>query len=50
MGVILYIILAFFFGYVIGKIRGSDEIFDEWNKYIRDHIVYNQITNKYELR
>ena len=48
--VILYIILAFFFGYAIGKIRGSDEIFDEWDKYIQDHTVYNQMTNKYELR
>ena len=50
MEIISYIILAFFFGYAIGKIRGSNEIFDEWDKYIQDHTIYNQMTNKYELR
>ena len=50
MEIILYIILAFFFGYAIGKIRGSNEIFDEWNKYIQDHTVYNPMTHEHELR
>ena len=47
---LLYISLSFFSGYAIGKIRGSDEVFDEWNKYIQDHTVYDPITNEYKLR
>lgn len=50
METLLYIIFAFFFGYAIGKIKGQDEIFDEWHKYIEEHTVYNPITTEYELK
>lgn len=50
MEVLIYLALSFFIGYAIGKIKGSDEVFKDWNKYIDDHTFYNPITNKYELR
>lgn len=50
METLLYMILAFFFGYAIGKIKGQDEIFGEWHKYIEEHTEYNPIDSKYELR
>lgn len=49
METLLYIIFAFFFGYAIGKIKGQDEIFDEWHKYIVEHAVYNPMTTGYEF-
>lgn len=50
METLLYVILSLFFGYAIGKIKGQDEIFEEWQKYIDKHTVYNSITNEYELK
>ena len=47
---IIFLILSFFGRYAIGKLRGSNEIFKEWDKYIKDHTVYNIITNRYEIK
>lgn len=50
MELLIYLALSFFIGYAIGKIKGGDEVFKDWNKYIKDHTIYNPTTNKYELR
>ena len=50
MEILVYLALSFFFGYAIGKIKGSNEVFEDWDKYIDDHTIYNPTTNKYELR
>lgn len=47
---IIFLILSFFLGYAIGKIRGADDILKAWDKYIKDHTVYNTITNSYEIK